>query len=71
MSREVDLALEALDEVLELRRVALGRAAENVHRQFAAIVAKREKEYNDVLRAASGSGPWSTRSGTGASDTDG
>lgn len=70
MSREVDLALEALEEVLELRRVALGRAAENVHRQFASIVAKREKAYNDVLRA-SGSGPWSTRSGTGASDTDG
>jgi hypothetical protein len=71
VSRDVDRALESLNEALEVRRVALGRAVENVYIQFAPIVAQREKEYNDALRAASGGGAWSTVSGTGLLDTDG
>ena len=47
---EVQQALEELHLALETRDIALGRAAENVYAQFAGIVAKREKAYNDALR---------------------
>jgi hypothetical protein len=47
---EVRQALEDLHVAIETRDIALSRAVENVYTQFAAIVAKREKEYNDALR---------------------
>lgn len=47
---EVQKALEDLHLALETRDIALGRATENVYAQFAPIVAKREKAYNDALR---------------------
>jgi len=47
---DVQKALEDLHVALETRDIALGRAAENVYKQFAGIVAKREKAYNDALR---------------------
>jgi hypothetical protein len=43
-------AYEDLHLAIETRDLALGRAAENVYTQFASIVAKREKAYNDALR---------------------
>jgi len=47
---DVQKALEDLHVALETRDIALGRATENVYKQFAGIVAKREKAYNDALR---------------------
>lgn len=47
---EMRQALENLHLAIETRDLALSRAVENVYTQFAAIVAKREKEYNDALR---------------------
>ena len=47
---EVRQALEDLHVAIETRDIALSRAVENVYTQFAAIVAKREKGYNDALR---------------------
>lgn len=47
---EIQQALEDLQSAIEARDIALGRATENVYRQFASIVAKREKAYNDALR---------------------
>lgn len=49
---EIQQAREDLQSAIEARDIALGRAAENVYRQFASIVAKREKAYNDALRNA-------------------
>lgn len=43
-------AYEDLHLAIETRDLALGRATENVYTQFASIVAKREKAYNDALR---------------------
>jgi len=47
---EVRQALEDLHVAIETRDLALSRAVENVYAQFASIVARREKEYNDALR---------------------
>jgi hypothetical protein len=47
---EIQQAREDLQSAIEARDIALGRATENVYRQFASIVAKREKAYNDALR---------------------
>ena len=53
---EVRQALEDLHVAIETRDIALSRAVENVYTQFAAIVAKREKEYNDALRRSKEAG---------------
>jgi len=47
-------ALEKLHVALEARDVAIGRAVEAVYTQYASIVVRREKEYDDALRAAKG-----------------
>jgi hypothetical protein len=47
---EVRQALEDLHLAIETRDLALSRAVENVYAQFASIVARREREYNDALR---------------------
>ena len=49
-NNDVQKALEELHIALETRDVALGRAVESVYKQFAGIVAKREKAYNDALK---------------------
>lgn len=49
-SSDVQKAMEDLQSAIETRDIALTRAAENVYAQFAPIVAKREKAYNDALR---------------------
>ncbi len=46
----VQNAMDELRLAIEARDVALARAVENVYAQFADIVAKREKAYNDALR---------------------
>lgn len=48
--KEVRQALENLHVALEARDVAVGRAVEGVYTQFASIVARREREYDDALR---------------------
>ena len=45
-------ALQNLHVALEARDVAVGRAVEGVYAQFASIIARREREYEDALRAA-------------------
>ena len=45
-------ALAKLHVALEARDVAVGRAVEAVYAQFASIIARREREYDDALRAA-------------------
>lgn len=67
---DVDAALAALEEAHAARGIAVTNAIEAIWQRFAPIVAKREKAYNDALRAA-GDGPWSIRSGTGPSDMGG
>jgi hypothetical protein len=48
--KKVREALENLHVALEARDVAVGRAVEVVYAQFASIVARREREYDDALR---------------------
>ncbi len=50
--KKVQEALENLHVALEARDVAIGRAVEAVYTQYASIIVRREKEYDDALRAA-------------------
>lgn len=49
---KVKQALDDLHVALEARDVAVGRAVEGVYAQFASIIARREREYEDALRDA-------------------
>jgi hypothetical protein len=52
----VQKALDNWRSAIEARDVALDRAVENVYSQFAAIVVRREKEYDDALRRSKEAG---------------
>jgi hypothetical protein len=52
----VQQALDDWRSAIEARDVELDRAVERVFSQFAAIVARREKEYDDALRRSKEAG---------------
>jgi hypothetical protein len=52
----VQQALDDWRSAIEARDAELDRAVENVYSQFAAIVARREKEYDDALRRSKEAG---------------
>ena len=52
----VQKALDNWRSAIEARDVELDRAVERVFSQFAAIVARREKEYDDALRRSKEAG---------------
>jgi len=52
----VQKALDNWRSAIEARDVALDRAVENVYSQFAAIVVRREKEYDDALKRSKEAG---------------
>ena len=54
--KSVQQALDDWRSAIEARDIALDRAVENVYSQFAAIVARREKEYDDALRRSKEAG---------------
>jgi hypothetical protein len=49
-------AYEDLHLAIETRDLALGRAAENVYTQFAAIVTQYQNEYKEALRQSGEAG---------------
>lgn len=54
--KSVQQALDDWRSAIEARDVELDRAVERVYSQFAAIVARREKEYDDALRRSKEAG---------------
>ena len=54
--KSVQQALNDWRSAIEARDVELDRAVERVFSQFAAIVARREKEYDDALRRSKEAG---------------
>ena len=54
--KSVQQALDDWRSAIEARDVELDRAVERVFSQFAAIVARREKEYDDALRRSKEAG---------------
>jgi len=52
----VQKALDDWRSAIEARDIALDRAVENVYSQFAAIVVRREKEYDDALKRSKEAG---------------
>jgi hypothetical protein len=52
----VQKALDNWRSAIEARDVELDRAVERVYSQFAAIVVRREKEYDDALRRSKEAG---------------
>jgi len=52
----VQKALDDWRSAIEARDVELDRAVERVYRQFAAIVVRREKEYDDALKRSKEAG---------------
>ena len=52
----VQKALDNWRSAIEARDIALDRAVENVYSQFAAIVVRREKEYDDALKRSKEAG---------------
>lgn len=45
-------ALDALHEAYEARDAAMTRAVQEVDRQFAGIISRRQREYQDAIRRA-------------------
>lgn len=45
-------ALDALHEAYEARDAAMTRAVQDVERQFAGIINRRQREYQDAIRRA-------------------
>jgi len=47
-------ALDALHEAYEARDAAMTRAVQEVERQFAGIIQRRQQEFQDAIRRATG-----------------